>query len=137
MQRIDDPKGLLEYLPAIPKIENHQTAIAKDEKLLAAILDGVKRVPTHHRLVCQDATKRWPRVEPESVHLVLTSPPYWTLKEYRVEEGQLGYVENYDLFHRELNKVWRQAYQALVPGGAQLDGFAELLLDSGIKFTEI
>jgi len=31
-------------------------------------------------------------LEPQSVHLVLTSPPYWTLKEYRDSEGQLGHV---------------------------------------------
>ena len=33
-----------------------------------------------------------------SVHLVLTSPPYWTLKEYPRREGQLGLVEGYDAF---------------------------------------
>src|SRR5258708_19492602 len=56
-------------------------------------------------------------LEPESVHLVLTSPPYWTLKEYRDSEGQLGHVENYDQFLQELDKVWKQCFQALVPGG--------------------
>jgi DNA modification methylase len=34
----------------------------------------------------------------ESVHLVVTSPPYWTLKEYPVGDGQLGYVADYDEF---------------------------------------
>ena len=58
-----------------------------------------------------------PGLEPNTVHLVLTSPPYWTLKEYRDSEGQLGHVEDYDQFLEELDKVWRQCFQALVPGG--------------------
>jgi site-specific DNA-methyltransferase (adenine-specific) len=52
-----------------------------------------------------------------SVHLVVTSPPYWTLKEYRDHPGQLGHVEEYEDFHRELEKVWSHAYRVLVPGG--------------------
>jgi DNA modification methylase len=51
------------------------------------------------------------------VHLIVTSPPYWTLKEYRRIEGQLGWVADYEQFLKELNKVWRRCYRALVPGG--------------------
>ncbi len=56
-------------------------------------------------------------LEPQSVHLILTSPPYWTLKEYRDSDGQLGHVEDYDQFLQELDKVWKQCFHALVPGG--------------------
>jgi DNA modification methylase len=56
-------------------------------------------------------------LRPKSVHLVVTSPPYWTLKDYRASNGQLGHIENYDDFIKELNKVWRRCYKALVPGG--------------------
>jgi len=42
-------------------------------------------------------------VPDESVHLAVTSPPYWTLKEYPVNEGQLGSVEDYEEFLEELN----------------------------------
>jgi DNA modification methylase len=41
----------------------------------------------------------------ESVHLVVTSPPYWTLKEYPPNPSQLGAVSEYDQFHDELEKV--------------------------------
>lgn len=51
------------------------------------------------------------------MHLVVTSPPYWTLKEYRDSEGQLGHVEGYEEFLAELNKVWRHCLRVLVPGG--------------------
>jgi modification methylase len=53
----------------------------------------------------------------ESVHLVVTSPPYWTLKRYNDHLGQLGHVVEYEGFLDELDRVWRHAYRTLVPGG--------------------
>lgn len=53
----------------------------------------------------------------DSVHLVLTSPPYWTLKEYPLNLDQLGLISNYEAFLDELDSVWRHCFRALVPGG--------------------
>ena len=53
----------------------------------------------------------------ETVHLVVTSPPYWTLKEYPATVGQLGAIEDYETFLNELDKVWRECARVLVPGG--------------------
>jgi site-specific DNA-methyltransferase (adenine-specific) len=53
----------------------------------------------------------------ESIHLVVTSPPYWTLKKYNDHPGQLGAVEDYEQFHDELDKVWRHCFRSLVKGG--------------------
>ena len=53
----------------------------------------------------------------ESVHLIVTSPPYWTLKRYNEQLGQLGHIANYEQFLDELDQVWRHVYRALVPGG--------------------
>lgn len=52
-----------------------------------------------------------------SIHLVLTSPPYWTLKRYPENTHQLGHIVDYEQFHDELDKVWRHCFRALVPGG--------------------
>lgn len=52
-----------------------------------------------------------------SVHLVVTSPPYWNLKEYRDGAGQMGHIDDYAQFLGELDRVWRHAYRVLVPGG--------------------
>lgn len=52
-----------------------------------------------------------------SVHLVVTSPPYWTLKQYRDTDGQLGRLADYEEFVGELSKVWRETHRVLVPGG--------------------
>jgi site-specific DNA-methyltransferase (adenine-specific) len=51
------------------------------------------------------------------VHLVVTSPPYWTLKEYRSTAGQLGHIQDYERFLCELDKVWADCARVLVPGG--------------------
>lgn len=53
----------------------------------------------------------------ESIHLVVTSPPYWTLKDYNDTPGQLGHVKEYEAFLDELDRVWRHAFRILVPGG--------------------
>jgi len=97
----------------------HQTAlprIAKDAKLCRAINESLRRVPTTHDLYLHDA-RGIEFIAPASVHLVVCSPPYWTLKEYRKSDGQLGYVEDYEDFVMELDKVWSHCYRALVPGG--------------------
>lgn len=71
---------------------------------------------TTQTLRCADAREmNW--LPDASVHLVLTSPPYWTLKEYPANENQLGLVADYEKFHDELDKVWRHCFRALVPGG--------------------
>ncbi len=71
---------------------------------------------TTHTLWQGDARKLdW--LADQAVHLVLTSPPYWTLKEYPLTEGQLGIIADYECFHDELDKVWRQCFRVLVPGG--------------------
>jgi modification methylase len=71
---------------------------------------------TRHRLLCGDA-RRLSFVKDESIHLVVTSPPYWTLKEYADNPHQLGAINDYDRFLAELDKVWAECARVLVPGG--------------------
>ena len=52
-----------------------------------------------------------------SVHLIVTSPPYWVLKEYPKAAGQLGLIGEYESFLNELDKVWRECHRVLAPGG--------------------
>lgn len=53
----------------------------------------------------------------ESIQLIVTSPPYWTLKEYPSNESQLGAIDDYQTFLDELDKVWSECIRVLVPGG--------------------
>ena len=71
---------------------------------------------TVHRLFQGDA-RDLSFIPDESIHLVLTSPPYWILKRYREHPGQLGHVQDYEGFVSELSKVWRHCFRIIVPGG--------------------
>jgi DNA modification methylase len=108
------------YLPAsVTHLENPQTdipKIAKDKKLMREIEAAVQQIPTSHRLVLGDARKL-SFIRNESVHLAVTSPPYWKLKKYRDNEAQLGDIEDYEQFLSELDKVWKHCHRILVPGG--------------------
>lgn len=72
---------------------------------------------TDHKIFWGDARRLSEVAEPKSVHLVVTSPPYWNLKEYAQSDSQLGNMKDYELFLHELDKVWRGCFEALVPGG--------------------
>lgn len=99
--------------------ENEQKtppAIAKDPKLVRAAQEALAGFSTLHRLVLGDS-RAMDSVPDESVHLVVTSPPYWTLKEYPGADGQLGAVADYEEFLALLDEVWDHAFRVLVPGG--------------------
>ena len=71
---------------------------------------------TTHRLINGDA-RDLSFLKDESVHLVVTSPPYWNLKRYNENPEQMGHIQDYETFLTELEKVWRHIYRVLVPGG--------------------
>jgi site-specific DNA-methyltransferase (adenine-specific) len=71
---------------------------------------------TTHRLINGDA-RDLSFLNDESVHLVVTSPPYWNLKRYNENPDQMGHIQDYETFLKELEKVWRHVYRVLVPGG--------------------
>lgn len=74
---------------------------------------------THHRIIEGDA-REMSELEEESIHLVVTSPPYFDLIDYEDENGdgaQLGNLGDYGQFLLELSRVWRRCYDLLAPGG--------------------
>lgn len=88
---------------------------AKDKKTVKEVEEVLQKIPTSHKLFLGDS--RDLGFIKGDVHLVVTSPPYWTIKDYRVQEGQLGVIKDYKEFHSELNKVWKACFDLLVPGG--------------------
>jgi site-specific DNA-methyltransferase (adenine-specific) len=77
---------------------------------------SLEHQPTQHRLVQGDA-RDMSFLADQSIHLVVTSPPYWNLKRYNESPHQLGHVDDYETFLDEITKVWAEAYRVLVPGG--------------------
>ena len=102
-------KLLRESQRAIPKLAKDDVATREIERVLPTL-------PTVHQMRRADA-REMDFLPAESVHLVLTSPPYWTLKQYNEREGQLGSVDDYDSFLAEIDRVWAHCFRVLVPGG--------------------
>lgn len=105
----------------LPHIDftNEQKAvprIAKDPEAVRIIERTVANLTTDHRFFLGDA-RDLSFIPDESVHLIVTSPPYWTLKEYRDTQGQLGHIEDYEQFLHQLDQVWRESLRILVKGG--------------------
>jgi site-specific DNA-methyltransferase (adenine-specific) len=71
---------------------------------------------TKHQLYCADA-RDLSFIPNESVHLIVTSPPYWNLKEYPPHLCQLGAIGEYESFLDELDKSWKECARVLAPGG--------------------
>lgn len=106
------PKGVLDF-------DDHQTAlprIARDVHATHQIERTLPQIPTRHDVFNADA-RALDFLAPNSVHLVVTSPPYWTLKDYNPHPSQMGEIEDYDSFLDQLDRVWNHCLRALVPGG--------------------
>ncbi|MFI5380197.1 MAG: DNA-methyltransferase [Tepidisphaerales bacterium] len=112
--------ALDQFVPAeLRSLDDVQTAIpriARDERQMRLIEAAVRAIPSRHRVVRGDS-RRLDALPEDAIHLVVTSPPYWTLKNYRDSEGQLGHIDGYDEFLDELDRIWCHCYRGLVPGG--------------------
>ncbi len=69
---------------------------------------------TAHKIISGDS-RQMNLLPDESVHLVITSPPYWQLKDYGSDE-QIGFNESYESYINNLNLVWKECYRVLHPG---------------------
>lgn len=105
---------------SIPRLARDQTATRRIESV-------VQQLPTRHELILGDA-RTASALPDRSVHLVVTSPPYWTLKRYNEHPEQLGHVCDYDTFVAALDAVWKNCYRALVPGGRLIINVGDVCL---------
>ena len=117
---ISEAGDLRQYIPAElatdDLLQTDIPRIARDPGLMSLVDNAVHEIPTEHLLCCDDA-RNIGNLPVAGVHLVLTSPPYWTLKQYREHDAQLGHISQYEEFLVELDKVWKQVHDVLVPGG--------------------
>lgn len=90
--------------------------LARDSRRMNTIESVIECLPTEH-IVEQADARDMSHIEPESAELVVTSPPYFDLKEYEDHDKQLGHMDNYSQFHDMLTEVWEECYRTLSPGG--------------------
>ncbi len=69
---------------------------------------------THHKIINGDS-RQMTELTDNSVHLAITSPPYWQLKDYGSKE-QIGFHDSYENYINNLNLVWKECYRVLHPG---------------------
>lgn len=69
---------------------------------------------TKHILINGDS-RNMSQIKDESVQLIVTSPPYWQLKDYGIN-NQIGFYNTYEDYINNLNLVWKECYRILKPG---------------------
>ena len=69
---------------------------------------------TTHKLI-QGDSRNLSLIKDPSVHLIITSPPYWQLKDYG-NDGQIGFHDSYESYINNLNAVWTECYRVLHDG---------------------
>ena len=69
---------------------------------------------TKHKIIFGDS-RQMQNVPDKSVQLIITSPPYWQLKDYGTD-NQIGYNDSYEEYINNLNLVWKESYRVLDNG---------------------
>ncbi len=69
---------------------------------------------THHKIIIGDS-RCMMEVPDESVHLIITSPPYWQLKDYG-NGNQIGFDDSYEDYINNLNVVWKECHRVINKG---------------------
>lgn len=69
---------------------------------------------TNHKIIIGDS-RNMAEIQNESVHLVVTSPPYWQIKDYG-HKNQIGFNDAYEEYINKLNQVWSECNRVLYPG---------------------
>ncbi len=69
---------------------------------------------TNHKIIIGDS-REMAEVDEKSVHLIITSPPYWQLKDYGSAD-QIGFNDSYEDYINNLNLVWAECHRVLHDG---------------------
>ncbi|MCK9561117.1 MAG: thermonuclease family protein [Bacteroidales bacterium] len=69
---------------------------------------------TKHTIINGDS-RQMNELKDESVHLIVTSPPYWQLKDYGTE-NQIGFHDDYETYINHLNLTWQECFRVLHKG---------------------
>ena len=88
---------------SLPKIQKHNELKSNNtDGIFAKIMFGT--------------SENMAEIDNESVDLVVTSPPYWDLKDY-FKKGQIG-QESYQVYLKRMCKVWSECYNKLTKNGS-------------------
>ena len=84
-------------------------------EILFVTLDQIiQQFSTYHKIVSGDS-RQMIELSNDSVHLAITSPPYWQLKDYGTQ-NQIGFHDSYESYINNVNLVWKECYPVLHNG---------------------
>lgn len=96
-------------------IRNTEKAeISKNNKYVAN--DRTLESNSYFGKVIFDSSENMSQIKDESIKVIITSPPYWNLKDY-FKEGQIG-QESYQQYIDRMTKVWKECYNKLKTDGS-------------------
>jgi len=93
-----------------PKTEKIKD-VSVDESIQPVVTSPYR---TYHDIIIGDS-RNMNALRDESIQLIVTSPPYWQLKDYGVSK-QIGFNDSYESYINNLNLVWNECYRVLQKG---------------------
>jgi len=127
IQSLDDEERILSEFAAKGNLDDLIPRLARDRRAMHRIELVVRSLKTVHELILGDA-RAASALADHSIQLAITSPPYWTLKQYNEQPEQLGHIVDYHQFIAALDEVWKNCYRALVPGGRLIINVGDICL---------
>ena len=73
-------------------------------------------------------------IQPNSVHFVIFSPPYWNLRNYKYD-NQIGFKQSYDEYLKDMKKVFSECFNVLKNGRYMAINIGTVVSNEGMKFV--
>ncbi len=105
----------------------------RDRMIIAPAPKPARRLG-RNEIVCSDVTAFLQSLPDESLHCIVTSPPYYGLRDYNTE-GQIGLEETPDKFIARLVSVFREARRVLRKDGTCWVNMGDSYMNSGVRQT--
>lgn len=102
------------------------TSLASDESIFS-------NKSLTYRVLEGDILDRIKEIKDNSVHLIITSPPYGEIKKYSGRKGEIGHGQDLENYYRSLNKVWKECIRVLHPGCRMVINIGDEFLKSNGK----
>ncbi|MDR0304372.1 MAG: thermonuclease family protein [Chitinispirillales bacterium] len=83
---------------------------------------------TTHKIINGDC-RNMRELEDKSVNLIITSPPYWQLKDYGIQ-NQIGFHDSYENYINNLNFVWKECFRVLCDFDKEIKNLPYVFVDS-------
>ena len=100
----------------VKEIEEHIHGSNKIEAEMPIKTENIISINGTTQTVYVKDARDMKEIKDNSVHLMITSPPYFNAKLYSTIEGDLGNIHDLDEWFNEIGKVWKEVFRVLQPG---------------------